>query len=159
MKVKIVKAKVEKQKVNCCLESGFLEISICTDKLFKKIGDKISKKLTSKEKDSKFIREKTTAPLGLAIIPITFTSNVINNNYLSNYESITILTKVLIEKYNSKMSNYILLDAFNSITLDSNSDSSSTSSSEIEAIHKTKGIRKCPILKRKVKRKVNYQDL
>ncbi|CAG8474656.1 8689_t:CDS:2 [Ambispora leptoticha] len=158
---------------------------MCTDKLLKKISGKISRKLTSEEKDSKFVREETTAPLGLAIISITFTSNVINNNCLSNYESITIPTKVLIEKYDPKMSNYILLepsyalrtsvrkliqlklkrsqglnistssdlDTSNLITSDSNLDSSSTSSSEIEAIHKTKDIRKCLILKRKVKRK------
>ncbi|CAJ0837127.1 12515_t:CDS:1, partial [Entrophospora sp. SA101] len=170
-------------------------------------------------KDSKFVREETTASLGLAIIPITFTSNVINNNHLSNYESITIPTKVLVEKYDLKMPNYILLgnnwfygrnnhgiqmylpeivtdaknafvrttlrikdlswkvdttkakkkprvnvsvnkrdipassgsDTSDSITSDSNLDSSSTSSSEIEAIHKTEGVRKRPILKRKVK--------
>jgi len=50
-------------------------------------------------------------------------------------------------------------DTSDSITSDSNSDSSSTSSSEIEAIHKTEGVRKCPILKHKVKRKVNYRAL
>ncbi|CAJ0855943.1 3620_t:CDS:1 [Entrophospora sp. SA101] len=248
MKVKIVKAKVGDQKVNCRLEPGFLGISMCTDKLLKKIGGKISRKLTSEEKDSKFVREETTAPLGLAIIPITFTSNVINNIHLSIYESITIPTKVLVEKYDPKMPNYILLgnnwfygrnnhgiqmylpeivtdaknafvrttlrikdlswkvdttkakkkprvnvsvnkrdihdfykilpgkskdslphrlnipassgsDTSDSITSDSNSDSSSTSSSEIEAIHKTEGVRKRPILKRKVKRKVNYRAL
>ncbi|CAJ0643987.1 14591_t:CDS:2 [Entrophospora sp. SA101] len=244
----IVKAKVGDQKVNCRLEPGFLGISMCTDKLLKKIGGKISRKLTSEEKDSKFVREETTAPLGLAIIPITFTSNVINNIHLSIYESITIPTKVLVEKYDPKMPNYILLgnnwfygrnnhgiqmylpeivtdaknafvrttlrikdlswkvdttkakkkprvnvsvnkrdihdfykilpgkskdslphrlnipassgsDTSDSITSDSNSDSSSTSSSEIEAIHKTEGVRKRPILKRKVKRKVNYRAL
>ncbi|CAG8485486.1 6529_t:CDS:1 [Ambispora leptoticha] len=221
---------------------------MCIDKLLKKIGSKISRKLTSEEKDSKFVREEITAPLGLAIIPITFTSNVINNNHLSNYESITILTKVLVEKYDPKMPNYILLgnnwfygrnnygiqtylpeivtdtknafvrtilriknlswkvdttkakkkprvnvsvnkrdiynfykilpgrlkdslsyrlnistfsdsDTSNLITSDSNSDSSSISSLEIKVIHKTEDIRKCPILKRKVKCKVNYQDL
>ncbi|CAH1768122.1 2834_t:CDS:2 [Entrophospora sp. SA101] len=244
----IIKAKVGDQKVNCRLEPGFLGISMCTDKLLKKIGGKISRKLTSEEKDSKFVREETTAPLGLAIIPITFTSNVINNIHLSIYESITIPTKVLVEKYDPKMPNYILLgnnwfygrnnhgiqmylpeivtdaknafvrttlrikdlswkvdttkakkkprvnvsvnkrdihdfykilpgkskdslphrlnipassgsDTSDSITSDSNSDSSSTSSSEIEAIHKTEGVRKRPILKRKVKRKVNYRAL
>ncbi|CAJ0838620.1 5622_t:CDS:2, partial [Entrophospora sp. SA101] len=60
-------------------------------------------------KDSKFIREETTAPLGLAIIPLTFTSNIINNHHISNYESITILTEVLVEKYDHKTPNYILL--------------------------------------------------
>ncbi|CAG8482818.1 3457_t:CDS:2 [Ambispora leptoticha] len=191
MKVKIVKAKVKEQKVNCCLEPGFLGISMCTDKLLKKIDGKISRKLTSEKKDSKFVREEITAPLELAIILIIFTSNVINNNRLSNYESITILIKVLVEKYDPKIPNYILLDnnwfyrrnnhgiqmylpeivtdaknTFVRTTLhikdlntsdliisDSNSDSSSTSSSEIEAIHKTEGVRKCPILKHKVKRK------
>src|SRR5205085_8746074 len=109
MKVKIVKAKVGEQKVNCRLEPGFLGLSMCSDKLLKKIGGKISRKLTPKEKDSKFVREETTAPLGLAIIPITFTSNIINNHRLSNYESITILTEVLVEKYDHKTPNYILL--------------------------------------------------
>ncbi|CAG8820490.1 11336_t:CDS:1, partial [Dentiscutata erythropus] len=66
---------------------------MCTDKLLKKIGDKISRKLTPEEKDSKFVREETTAPLGLAVIPLTFTSNVIKNYRLSNYESITIPTE------------------------------------------------------------------
>ncbi|CAG8694629.1 14428_t:CDS:2, partial [Ambispora leptoticha] len=98
---KIVEAKVGKQKVNCHLEPGFLGPSMCSDKLLKKIGGKISRKLTPKEKDSKFIREKTTSPLGLAIIPLTFTSNIINNHHLSNcqrqthsgYRSITIPTE------------------------------------------------------------------
>ncbi|CAG8476790.1 hypothetical protein C2G38_2181357 [Gigaspora rosea] len=84
MKVKIVKAKVGMQNINCRLEPGFLGTSICSDKLLKKIGSKISRKLTPEEKDSKFIREETTAPLGLAIIPLTFTSNIKNNDRLSN---------------------------------------------------------------------------
>ncbi|RHZ85045.1 hypothetical protein Glove_73g12 [Diversispora epigaea] len=91
--MKIVKAKVGSQKINCRLEPGFLGLSMCTDKLLKKIGGKISRKLTPEEKDSKFVREETTAPLGLAVIPLTFTSNVIKNHRLSNYESITIPTE------------------------------------------------------------------
>ncbi|CAJ0865489.1 14393_t:CDS:1 [Entrophospora sp. SA101] len=109
MKVKIVEAKVGKQKVNCRLEPGFLGPSMCSDKLLKKIGGKISRKLTPEEKDSKFVREETTSPLGLVIIPLTFTSNIINNHRLSNYESITIPTEVLVEKYDHKTPNYILL--------------------------------------------------
>ncbi|CAG8849252.1 45199_t:CDS:2, partial [Gigaspora margarita] len=107
--LEIVKAKIGMQKVNYHLEPGFLGPSMCSDKLLKKISSKISRKLTPEEKDSKFIREETTAPLELAIIPLTFTSNVINNHRLSNYESITILTEVLVEKYDPKMPNYILL--------------------------------------------------
>ncbi|CAJ0857201.1 10746_t:CDS:2, partial [Entrophospora sp. SA101] len=61
------------------------------------------------QKDSKFVREETTAPLGLAVIPLTFTSNVIKNHRLSNYESITIPTEVLVEKYGPQMPNFILL--------------------------------------------------
>ncbi|CAG8596692.1 6151_t:CDS:1 [Ambispora gerdemannii] len=109
MKVKIVKAKVGMQNVNCHLEPGFLGISMCTDKLLKKIGGKISRKLTPEEKDNKFVREETTAPLGLAIIPLTFTSNIKNNVRLSNKKSITIPTEVLVEKYNSTLPNYILI--------------------------------------------------
>ncbi|KAF0532734.1 hypothetical protein F8M41_011023 [Gigaspora margarita] len=109
MKVKIVKAKVRTQNVNCYLEPGFLGISMCSDKLLKKIGSKISRKLTPKEKDSKFVREETTAPLGLAIIPLTFTSNIKNNARLSNKKSTTIPTEVLVEKSNPKTPNYILL--------------------------------------------------
>src|SRR5947209_15464677 len=117
MKVKIVEAKVGKQKVNCRLEPGFLGPSMCSDKLLKKIGGKISRKLTPEEKDSKFVREETTSPLGLAIIPLTFTSNIINNHRLSNcqrqthsgYRSITIPTEVLVEKYDLQTPNYILL--------------------------------------------------
>ncbi|CAJ0893234.1 5821_t:CDS:2 [Entrophospora sp. SA101] len=105
----IVEAKVGKQKVNCRLEPGFLGPSMCSDKLLKKIGGKISRKLTPEEKDSKFVREETTSPLGLVIIPLTFTSNIINNHRLSNYESITIPTEVLVEKYDHKTPNYILL--------------------------------------------------
>ncbi|CAG8571435.1 4382_t:CDS:1, partial [Dentiscutata erythropus] len=97
------------QKVNCHFEPGFLGLSICTDKLLKRIGDKISKKLTLKEKDSKFVREETTAPLGLAVISLTFTSNIKNNAQLNNKKFITIPTEVLVEKYNSKLPNYILL--------------------------------------------------
>ncbi|CAG8515564.1 5016_t:CDS:1 [Acaulospora colombiana] len=109
MKVKIVKAKVGTQNVDCRLEPGFLGISMCTDKLLKKIGGKISRKLTPEEKDSKFVREETTAPLGLAIIPLTFTSNIKTNARLSNKKSITIPTEALVEKYNPKIPNYILL--------------------------------------------------
>src|SRR5436190_20665397 len=107
--MKIVKAKVGTQKVNCRLEPGFLGVSMCTDKLLKEIGGKISRKLTPEEKDSKFVREETTAPLGLAIIPLTFTSNIKNNLCLSNKKSITIPTEVLVEKYDPKTPNYILL--------------------------------------------------
>ncbi|RHZ87264.1 hypothetical protein Glove_38g72 [Diversispora epigaea] len=245
---KIVKAKVEGQKVNCCLEPGFLGLSMCTDKLLKRISGKISRKLTLEEKDSKFVREETTTPLGLAVIPLTFTSNIKNNLCLSNKKSITIPTEVLVEKYNPKTPNYILLgnnwfygrsrindkiqhylseivtDAKNAFvrttlrikdfsgsgvtktkkksrvivsvnkrdihdfykillgkskdslprrsnisatsdsgtsdsdTSDSDSGNSSTSSSRIEVIHthKTEVVRKHPILKRKVKGKVNY---
>ncbi|RHZ76345.1 hypothetical protein Glove_198g82 [Diversispora epigaea] len=117
MKIKIVKAKVRTQKVNCHLKPGFLGVSMCTDKLLKKIGGKISRKLTPEEKDSKFVREETTAPLGLAVIPLIFTSNVIKNHRLSNYESITIPTEVLVEKYNPQTPNFILLvtDAENAL--------------------------------------------
>ncbi|CAG8820454.1 4968_t:CDS:1, partial [Racocetra persica] len=79
------------------------------NKLLKKIGGIISRKLTPKEKDSKFVREETTAPLGLTIIPPTFISNIKNNAHLSNKKSITIPTEVLIEKSNPKTPNYILL--------------------------------------------------
>ncbi|CAG8842604.1 32858_t:CDS:2, partial [Racocetra persica] len=69
-------------------------------------------------KDSKFVREETTAPLGLTIIPSTFISNIKNNACLSNKKSITIPTEVLIEKSNPKTPNYILLeDAFVRTTL------------------------------------------
>src|SRR6266487_2193673 len=105
--MKIVKAKVGTQKVNCRLEPGFLGVSMCTDKLLKKIGGEIGRKLTPKEKDSKFIREETIAPLGLAVIPLTFTSNIKNNARLSNKKSITIPTEVLVEKYTPKLPNYI----------------------------------------------------
>ncbi|CAG8841258.1 33128_t:CDS:1, partial [Racocetra persica] len=87
----------------------FLEISMCSNKLLKKIGDIISRKLTPKEKDSKFVKEETTAPLGLTIIPPTFISNIKNNARLSNKKSIMIPTEVLIEKSNPKTPNYILL--------------------------------------------------
>ncbi|RIB02416.1 hypothetical protein C2G38_883215 [Gigaspora rosea] len=107
--MKIVKAKVGSQKINCHLEPGFLGLSMCTDKLLKKIGGKISRKLTLEEKDSKFIREEATAPLGLAVIPLTFTSNIKDNIRLNNKKSITIPTEVLVDRYNSTLPNYILL--------------------------------------------------
>ncbi|CAG8453103.1 14755_t:CDS:1 [Cetraspora pellucida] len=107
--MKIVKAKVELQKINYRLEPGFLELSMCTDKLLKKIGGKISRKLTLKEKDSKFIREEATAPLGLVVISLTFTSNIKDNIHLNNKKSITISTEVLVDRYNSTLPNYILL--------------------------------------------------
>ncbi|CAG8713868.1 22754_t:CDS:2 [Gigaspora rosea] len=77
----MVKPKVGMQNVNCYLEPKFLGISI----------------------------EETTALLRLAIIPLTFTFNIKNNAHLSNKKSITIPTKVLVEKSNPKPSNYILL--------------------------------------------------
>ncbi|CAG8676655.1 3571_t:CDS:2, partial [Cetraspora pellucida] len=87
----------------------FLEISMCSNKLLKKIGSIISRKLTPEKKNNKFVREETTAPLGLIIIPPTFFSNIKNNACLSNKKSIMIPTKVLIEKSNPKTHNYILL--------------------------------------------------
>ena len=48
--MKIAKARVDTQKVNCNLVLGFFEPSICTDKLLKKIGGKISRKLTLEKK-------------------------------------------------------------------------------------------------------------
>ncbi|CAG8438173.1 9434_t:CDS:2 [Dentiscutata heterogama] len=83
---------------------------MCSNKLLKKIGSIISRKLTPEEKDSKFIREETIAPLGLTIIPPTFISNIKNNACLSNKKSSTIPTEILIEKSNPKTPNYILLD-------------------------------------------------
>src|SRR2546430_13460973 len=80
-----------------------------TDKLLKKISGEIDRKLTPKEKNSKFVREETTALLGLTVIPLTFTFNIKNNAQLDNKKSITILTEVLVEKYNSTLPNYILL--------------------------------------------------
>ncbi|RHZ73746.1 hypothetical protein Glove_229g125 [Diversispora epigaea] len=109
METKIVKAKVGEQKVNCRLGPGFLGPSMCTDKLLRKIGGKINRKTTSGEKDSKFFREMTTHPIGWAIIPLTFTSNIKNNICLCNKKSITIPTEVLVEKYSPKLPNYILL--------------------------------------------------
>ncbi|CAG8542806.1 1701_t:CDS:2 [Scutellospora calospora] len=75
----------------------------------KKIDGKISRKLTLEEKDSKFIREKATAPLGLAVILLIFTSNIKDNIHLNNKKSIMILTEVLVDRYNSTLPNYILL--------------------------------------------------
>ncbi|CAG8764750.1 1915_t:CDS:2, partial [Dentiscutata heterogama] len=68
-----------------------------------------SQKLTLEEKDSKFIREEAIAPLGLAVIPLTFTSNIKDNIRLNNKKSIMILIEVLVDKYNSTLPNYIML--------------------------------------------------
>ncbi|CAG8580863.1 6703_t:CDS:2, partial [Scutellospora calospora] len=89
--------------------TGFLGISMCSNKLLKKIGSIISRKLTSKKKNSKFVKEETTALLGFTIILSIFISNIKNNTCLSNKKSIMILTEVLIEKSNPKTLNYILL--------------------------------------------------
>ena len=48
--MKIAKAKVGSQKINCRLRPGFLGPSMCTDKLLKKIGGKIARKISSKTK-------------------------------------------------------------------------------------------------------------
>ena len=77
--MKIAKAKVGSQKINCRLGPEFLGPSMCTDKLLKKIEGRIARKISSKNKDSKFFREMTTHPIGWAIIPLTFTSNIKNN--------------------------------------------------------------------------------
>ncbi|RHZ78000.1 hypothetical protein Glove_168g311 [Diversispora epigaea] len=240
--MKIAKAKVGSRKVNCHLAPGFLGPSMCSDELLKKIGGKITRRISSKDKDSKFFREMTTHPIGWAVIPLTFTSNIKNNVRLGNKKSIIIPTEVLVEKYTPQLPNYILLgnnwfygrkyyddelwtyipeivtdaeDAWvrttlcinnliegkgemvivsvdkrdihdfykilpgkskdslprrsnisatsdsgtsDSDTSDSDSGNSSTSSSGIEVIHthKTEAVRKRPILKRKVKGKVNY---
>ncbi|CAG8706703.1 807_t:CDS:2, partial [Scutellospora calospora] len=84
-------------------------LSICTDKLLKKIGSKISRKLILEEKDSKFIREEATALLGLAVILLIFISNIKDNIRLNNKKSIMIPTEVLVDRYNSTLPNYILL--------------------------------------------------
>ncbi|RHZ53474.1 hypothetical protein Glove_441g98 [Diversispora epigaea] len=103
MKVKIVKAQVGTQKVNCHLAPGFDRPLICTDKILKKLGGKIVRRITSDKKDSKFIREVATILLGWTVIPLTFVSDN------STKKSITILTKVLVDKHKSTLPNYILL--------------------------------------------------
>ncbi|CAG8797686.1 11191_t:CDS:2, partial [Dentiscutata erythropus] len=83
------------------LFNRFLGISMCSSKLLKKIGGIISRKLTPEEKDSKFVREETTAPLGLTIIPPTFISNIKNNACLSrkynNDELQTYISEIVID--------------------------------------------------------------
>ncbi|CAG8515826.1 7049_t:CDS:10 [Ambispora leptoticha] len=182
--IKIIKAKVGMQKINCYLKPGFLRISIYTDKLLKKIDGKINRKLTPEEKDSKFIREEATIPLGL------FYSQKYNDDDLQMYipeivtdtEDIWIRTILHIKDLNAKKGGRVIVSinkkdihdlykllsgkskdsdtsnsntSFNSNTLNSNSSNSFTSSSEIEVTHthKTRAIKKCPILKHKVKAK------
>ncbi|RIB02731.1 hypothetical protein C2G38_2227026 [Gigaspora rosea] len=71
---------------------------MCSDKLLKKIGSKISRKLTPKKKNSKFIREETIAPLGLAIILLIFTSNIKNNAILYNNNKLqTYIPEIVID--------------------------------------------------------------
>ncbi|CAG8632825.1 6886_t:CDS:2 [Acaulospora morrowiae] len=62
----IAKAKAGSQKINCHLEPGFLGPSMCANKLLKKIGGEINRKITPEDKNRKFFGEMTTNPLGLA---------------------------------------------------------------------------------------------
>ena len=48
---------------------------MCDDKLLKRLGFKIDKQISVKDRDSKFFREITTNPIGWATISLTFTSD------------------------------------------------------------------------------------
>ncbi|CAG8686011.1 2244_t:CDS:2, partial [Ambispora leptoticha] len=109
MKVKIVKAKIGTQKVNCCLEQGFLSPSMCCDKFLKHIGGKITRRISSEDKDSRFFREMTTHPIGWTVISLIFTSSVERSRFSERYTSITIPTQVLIVKHQPEFPNHIML--------------------------------------------------
>jgi len=126
MNVKIVKAKVGTKKVNCCLEPGFLGPPMCTDKILKKIGGKITKRITPEEKNDILLWGNSMHPLGWAVIPLTFTSNIKDNIRLGNDKSITIPTEVVVEKYNSKIPNFIMLGNDWFFTEDDENDSGSS---------------------------------
>jgi len=107
--MKIAKAKFRDQKVNCCLEPGFLGPTICSDKILKHIGGKITRRISSEDKDSRFFREMTTHPIGWTVIPLTFTSSVECSRFSKQYTFITIPTQVLIVKHHPEFPNHIML--------------------------------------------------
>ena len=107
--MKIAKAKFRDQEVNCCLEPGFLGPSICSDKILKHVGGKITRRISSEDKDSRFFREMTTHPIGWTVIPLTFTSSVECSRFSKQYTSITIPTQVLIVKHQPEFPNHIML--------------------------------------------------
>jgi hypothetical protein len=110
MYVKTVEAKVGKEKVYCNLQPGFGGPSMCTVKILKSIGRKIFRQINTKDRNSKFFREMGAHPLGWAVVPLTFTTNIKFESRPNNKtKSITILTKVLIVKHNSAFPDYILL--------------------------------------------------
>ncbi|CAG8661615.1 7796_t:CDS:2, partial [Paraglomus brasilianum] len=154
MKVEIVKAKVGLRKVNCRLEPGFLGISMCSDKLLKKIGGKISRKLTPEEKDSKFVREETQLHLDwltcrkydpktpnyilldLSRSGVAKTKKKSRVIVLVNKRDIHDFYKIFPGKSKESLPHRSNISATSdSVTSDSNSGNSSTSSSEIEVIH------------------------
>ncbi|CAG8603339.1 6297_t:CDS:2 [Paraglomus brasilianum] len=92
--MKIAKAKFRDQEVNCCLEPGFLGPAMCSDKILKHIGGKITRRISSEDKDSRFFREMTTHPIGWNVIPLTFTSSVECSRFSKQYTSITIPTQL-----------------------------------------------------------------
>ena len=76
MYVKTVKAKVGNNKVYCVLEPGLRGPSMCSDKMLKSIGRKISRQISAKDRNSKFFREMVGHPLEWAVVPLTFTTNI-----------------------------------------------------------------------------------
>ncbi|CAG8605573.1 5409_t:CDS:1 [Acaulospora morrowiae] len=107
--MKIAKAKFRDQEVNCCLEPGFFGPAMCSDKVLKHIGGKITRRISSEDKDSRFFREMTTHPIGWTVIQLTFTSSAKCSRFSKQDISITIPTQVLIVKHHPEFPNYIML--------------------------------------------------
>ncbi|CAJ0900704.1 2188_t:CDS:2 [Entrophospora sp. SA101] len=130
--------------------------SMCTDKILKKIGGKITRRITLEDKDSKFFNEMTTHPLGWAWFCTKEYDEVKLPTYLleivTNAEDAWVRTTLRIKNYEEKGSRVIVSvnkisesDSFDSDSSNSSSSSSDSENGEVYTITK----RKCRCVEKK----------
>ncbi|CAJ0629720.1 795_t:CDS:2, partial [Entrophospora sp. SA101] len=104
--------------------------SMCTDKILKKIGGKITRRITLEDKDSKFFNEMTTHPLGWAWF------------CTKEYDEVKLPTYLLEIVTNAEDA---WSDSFDSDSSNSSSSSSDSENGEVYTITK----RKCRCVEKK----------
>nr|CAG8651151.1 10861_t:CDS:1 [Entrophospora candida] len=111
-KVDLVTCYVGDKKAKCTLNPG-LEFSMCCDKTLKRLGVKIDRPISSRDREMKFFREMTTTPVGWSKVSLTFNSNKKNRSIITD-------TEVLVVKHHSNMEDEILLGSpwFMGLSLD-----------------------------------------
>ena len=108
-KVESVKCQVGDQNVTCRLIPGY-DFSMCDTKTLRRIGCEISRPISSKERDYKFLREMTTTPIGWVSISLTFIEKPEKTKTSKKKSrSITTETEVLVVNHEKGMDDEILL--------------------------------------------------